>query len=288
MAINQYHLHKDDDTKLHFQLKDAQSHIKNNVEHVYKPHRHTYYQMIWFKAAGQHYVDYELYHHPANSLFLLNKGQVHYFCDNARNEGQLLHFDEIFLLKGDQSYNNRIQYELFSEQAEPFLILNQESIEILEKITPLLQKEISTKKYGYREIIFNLLQIIVVQIERQKKIDFGSKKISNESLDIAMNFKTLVLKNIDRFISIEDYAKQMNVSSKKLTSVCKKYLESTPVNVIAQLKILEAKRRLSNSKTSIKEIAYDLGFDQATYFTKYFKKHTTITPKEFIGKWKNI
>ncbi len=287
MDISQYHLHKGDDSKLHFQIKDANIHLAKNPQHVYKPHRHTYYQMIWFKEAGQHYVDYILHHHPANSLFLLNKGQIHYFCDHASNVGQLYHFDEIFLLKGDQSYNNRIQYELFSERNQPYLVLNKESIKILQQITPLLVEEINQMKYGYRDQIFNLLQIIIVTIERQKKSDGNHFKASNENLDIAMDFKNLINQNVGSFLSVQEYAKMMHVSAKKLTAVCRSYLDTTPANVIAQLKILEAKRMLSNSNTSIKEVAYDLGFDQATYFTKYFKKHTNITPKEFVSQWQS-
>jgi AraC family transcriptional regulator, transcriptional activator of pobA len=61
----------------------------------------------------------------------------------------------------------------------------------------------------------------------------------------------------------------------------KQYLGDTPADVIQSMKILEAKRRLANKKFSIQEIAYDLGFDQPTYFTKYFKKAAGITPKEF-------
>ena len=61
----------------------------------------------------------------------------------------------------------------------------------------------------------------------------------------------------------------------------KQYLGDTPANIIQSVKILEAKRKLANKELSIQEIAFDLGFDQPTYFTKYFKKATGTTPKEF-------
>ncbi|WP_435264331.1 helix-turn-helix domain-containing protein [Tenacibaculum sp. nBUS_03] len=71
------------------------------------------------------------------------------------------------------------------------------------------------------------------------------------------------------------------MSSKKLTTLTKQHTGLTPANLIKDIKILEAKRMLSNQDVSIKEVAYSLGFDQPTYFTKYFKKETQLTPKEF-------
>ena len=64
-------------------------------------------------------------------------------------------------------------------------------------------------------------------------------------------------------------------------SLLRDILLDTPANIIKGCKLLEAKRMLSNQNISIKEVAYALGFDDPTYFTKYFKKGTTYTPKEF-------
>ncbi len=279
--INQYHLHKDEDSKLHFEIKDARTHIVKHFQHVYKSHRHTFYQIIWFIESGYHYVDYQLHKHPANSVFLLNKGQVHHFCDRSVNNATLFHFDEIFLLRGNESINNRIQYTLFSEIGVPFLILDGDTISILETITPLLQAEIKERKYGYREIIFSLLQTIILKIERLKNSSAKQVEKLDGDLDIAMQFKRLIEKNMDEFLSLQQYANLLNVNTKKLSSASKKYLFTTPSQAISERKILEAKRMLSNYNISIKEVAFALGFDQATYFTKYFKKHTNLTPKEF-------
>jgi len=77
----------------------------------------------------------------------------------------------------------------------------------------------------------------------------------------------------------------LGTNGKTLTAACKQFLLNTPANIIKESKLLEAKRMMSNQKTSIKEIAYYLGFDDPTYFTKYFKKGTGFTPKEFKKKY---
>lgn len=66
--IKKYHLHKDDYSKLHFEIREASAYCEKNVAHCFKAHQHTFYQLIWFEQEGQHFVDYELIEHPANTL----------------------------------------------------------------------------------------------------------------------------------------------------------------------------------------------------------------------------
>jgi AraC family transcriptional activator of pobA len=99
--IKKYHLHKDDYLKLHFEINETMPYCQKNAAHCYKAHLHSFYQLIWFEEAGQHYVYYEVIEHPENALFFLNKRQVHYFCTDSKNEGTLFHFDEIFLDQQD-------------------------------------------------------------------------------------------------------------------------------------------------------------------------------------------
>lgn len=281
--IKQYHLHKDDYSKLHFDLHEAYPYCQKNVAHCYKAHQHSFYQFIWFFKPGRHFVDYELIEHPANALFFLNKKQIHYFCDQSPNEGYLFHFDEVFLHKQDSNAENWIQYQLFNELGTPFVLLPAKQIVDFNYFTQSLQNEIEQKAYNYRAQIFHLFQTLLLKVERLKQEqenDFVEK--IDQHFILAMNFKRQVEANIQSFLSVEQYSQLLGVSSKKLTALSKQFLKDTPANIVHQRKILEAKRLLSNQKISIKEIAYSLGFDQPTYFTKYFKKHTGLTPKQFI------
>lgn len=280
--IRKYHLHKDDYSKLHFEINDATPYCRKNAAHCYKAHLHSFYQLIWFEEAGHHYVDYETIEHPANSLFFLNKKQVHYFCNHSKNVGTLFHFDEIFLYQQDNNADNWLQYELFNEIGRPYVVLSEEKINDFKYFIKKIQKEIQERPHNYRKQIFYLFQNILIQVERLKQKQGEGIDKMDRNFTLAIDFKKLIEENINDFLSVEDYSQELGMSSKKLTSLSKQYLKDTPSNIIHQRKILEAKRRLSNMKISIKEIAYSLGFEQPTYFTKYFKKHTKITPKEFI------
>ena len=80
---------------------------------------------------------------------------------------------------------------------------------------------------------------------------------------------------------MKDYAEMMLISTKLLNQVVKAFTLNTVKTFIDDYIILEAKRSISISDLSLKEIAFSLGFDEATNFTKFFKKKVGISPKEF-------
>lgn len=280
--LKQYHLHKDDYSQLHFEIQDAAPYCVKNAKHCFKAHRHSFYQLLWFKEQGTHYVDYEVVEHPANSLFFLNKGQVHYFCPQSSNQGRLFHFNDFFLQKHLAGQEDWMQYKLFNEIGSPYVVLPEKDLKELQMISELLEVELNNRDYNFRSQAFHLFQTLLLKVERLKRgqDDLGQK--TDHTFFQAMAFKKLIEQHLEEALSISEYAGLLNMSTKKLTAISKQYLHKTPSVIIHERKILEAKRLLSNMKTSIKEVGFSLGFDQATYFTKYFKKHTGLTPKEFV------
>lgn len=279
--IKEYHLHKDDYSKLHFEVKDAKTYFEKNFNHAVKAHRHSFYQILWFKSAGQHYIDYEIIDHPENTIFFLKKGQIHYFCPNSLNEGYLFHFNDFFINKYNSDTENRLNYTLFTEIGNAFIHPSVSDMLKFETLTGLILDETEKREDKYMEQSYFLFQAILTLIERIKQQQNNIPLTANPDYDIALKFRGLIEEHIHYFHNIDYFSEALHISSKKLTAITKKYLNDTPAMVIQSRKILEAKRLLSNHKLSIQEVAYDLGFDQATYFTKYFKKHTGSTPKEF-------
>lgn len=280
--LRKYHLHKDDYANIHFEIKAAKPYCELNAKHCFKAHQHSFYQLIWFQEAGQHYVDYEILSHPANSLFFLNRGQIHYFCPEAQNEGTLFHFDDFFLRQSDPEKDRWIQYKLFNEIGKPYVVLSDKDAADFSYLTHSLQDELEHRPYNYQRQLYYQFQTLLLKIERLKQSQQGTSEKLDHNFILAMRFKQLVEDHLDAFLSVQTYSEKLGISSKKLTAISAQYLHHTPSKLIHRRKILEAKRLLSNLKLSIKEVGYTLGFDQPTYFTKYFKKHTGITPKAFI------
>ncbi len=279
--IQKYHLHKEDYSKLHFELMDCRPYFEKNRLPSTKAHRHSFYQLIWFKEAGRHFVDYHIIDHPANTVFFINQNQIHYFCPDAPNEGYLIHFNKIFIDQFNPDLMKRFAYSIFNEIGGTFIILGEQDIATFENQTASIQYEIEKKEDNHKEMIFSFFQVILFQVERLKKQQSRFDVSTQKEYQVALSFRNLIYDNIDKFLSLEEYRSLLNISGKKLTEISRQYLGDTPANVIRELKILEAKRMLANQNVNIQEVVYRIGFDQPTYFTKYFKKATGMTPKEF-------
>ncbi|WP_299215640.1 AraC family transcriptional regulator [uncultured Aquimarina sp.] len=280
-TIKRYDLHKDDYSKLHFEVNDALSYFEKNKQHASVPHRHSFYQIIWFKKAGRHFVDYDTIDHDANTIFFINRNQIHYFCIDAPNEGYLFHFNDYFINKSKAGLMDRFSLSIFNEIGSNCLKLSDSDTKKVGLLASYIESEIHSKDSYYKEQVYHYFQNILFQIERLRKLDGSIDVETNPEHKLAADFKKLVFEEIESFHSIDYFASTLGTNSKTLTEVSKAILLDTPANIIKQSKLLEAKRMLSNRSSAIKEIAYGLGFEDPTYFTKYFKKGTGYTPKQF-------
>ena len=282
--IKKYDLHKNDYSKLHFEINNAKEYVDKFIDHATRPHRHSFYQVIWFRNSGNHYIDYEVVNHTENTLLFINKNQVHHFCKNSSNEGVLFHFNEDFINTHELSMMERFLTTIFNDIGTNYYQMSKSNVQKLGTISTYIFDEIALNKKNYSDLVYHYFITILLDIERVKLQDHKFIKPKDNSLSLAITFKKIIQEKLEAFLSIQEYASLLNTNTSKLNSACKTHLLDTPANLIKANKIIEAKRMLSNQKTTIKEIAYALGFEEASYFTKYFKKETGLKPKEFQQK----
>ncbi len=278
--IHEYHLHKNVFSKIHLEVKELEPYLKKSWEKAIQAHRHSFYQIIWFREKGRHYVDYQVIDHPANTIFFLNRGQIHYFCPNAPNNGIAIHFNEQFLARfGGHDYVADIN-NLFNEIGDPFIRFERRDLTKFEHLLVQIQEELQEEGPLYAQQSYFLLRALMNLIVRNRETG-RSDPINTKDYELAHKFRQLIEQHMDEPHSIGFFSEKLFITEKQLTRITKTEFNDTPASIIQKRKILEAKRRLANRKISIKEIAYGLGFEQPSNFTKYFKKHTGILPKEF-------
>ena len=101
---------------------------------------------------------------------------------------------------------------------------------------------------------------------------------------LSQEFLKLVMKHYTIHHGTSFYADELGLSLPHFCSTIKKAAGNTPLEVIASVILMEAKSRLKSTDEPVKNIALSLGFNNISFFNKFFKQHTGITPQEYRGR----
>jgi AraC-like DNA-binding protein len=287
-VINEYHLNRHEPDKPQFALHDLYEYLKTNQCQAIKPHIHSFYQVIWFKKGiGKHSVDFKEYDVFDNAIFFVAPNQVHYFDENTDYEGVLIHFNEIFLVQNQSQMEFFLNHNLFNNPyQQPSCCIGTGIDDILDKYVSQMKQELENENsFGKELILKNYLQSFLIQIQRRKnefeKSADPSFPMMDEKRMQLVRFTTLIDENYKKGYSVAEYARLLHISSRSLSDLTQQQLNKTPSQMIQERIILEAQRLLLYSNLNINQVGYRLGFDDASYFVKYFKKYTGVSPSEF-------
>jgi AraC-like DNA-binding protein len=163
------------------------------------------------------------------------------------------------------------------------MILSKPTSDLLNALISQISNELNKENtFGHRELLRHFLKSFLIQIERQKRENQdASLVITNEKHILFLRFSELIELNYKKGFSVSEYAALLNISSKTLTELTNKIVFKTPSILIHERVILEAQRLLTHSSLNVNQIGYQLGFDDPSYFVKYFKKYTKKTPSDF-------
>lgn len=270
----------EDDTSLKFTLKRWKK-IMQRTEGAL-PHRHNYYQVIIvFKGGGQHEIDFKSYKMQSCSLHFIAPDLVHVVNRLPASDGCSMSFSDDYLLgPGNSSFQAK---ELPFFRAANFPVLNLTAAEF--KAFGLLLKEMEEElalANRLKDVVLRpLLQIFLARAQRIYERQSEGGVINLPKNKFVSEFETLVESNFLKHLRAGDYAKQLNVSPNHLNDLCKQYFSKTTEQVIHNRLMLEIKRLLVYSDKTVKEICYELNFEDPAYFNRFFKKHTDTTPAEY-------
>jgi AraC-like DNA-binding protein len=280
--IEQYHLHKAHPEKLQFEVYNLNAYRKKSKDRAALTHSHSYYQIIWFfEAGGIHTVDFNCFEVKENTVLFVNKDQVHAFDDNLEIKGWLIHFNESFFMHSDVDIF--LKYNLFNSTKNPCYSIDKKTSTIGLSYVNLIREEHSKpNRFGSEDVIRYLLKSFLINLERIHRKDTDKTiELTNQYEFQFYKFKDLLEENFTKNVSIQEYAEALYISSKTLGTITKSIAGKRPSQMIAERIILEAKRLLKFTSLQISEIAFRLGFDDASYFVKYFKRYMNISPSSY-------
>lgn len=261
-------------------LKDLYEKHKNLLT---SPHRTDFFHVLWFQEGHPtHFVDFEPVGLQPDTVLFLNKNMVHSFDNKANFDGMAILFTDSFFCKTDFDSKFLGSSILFNDLYAVSKIRLKNPAPLFSGLVELMITELENEKDAHQpEILKNLLHNFLLLSERERrKQDFTEVKKSVD-LDYTMLFKDLLEHNYRRWKQVGIYAKKMHVTAKRLNHATSKILGKSPKQIIDERVMLEAKRLLAYTNESVKEIGFDLGFDEPTNFIKFFRKHSQSTPVEF-------
>jgi AraC family 4-hydroxyphenylacetate 3-monooxygenase operon regulatory protein len=168
----------------------------------------------------------------------------------------------------------------FGSNQTPIILLNQHEFEILSYLISVLKEEFDIIDGNREEMLRILLKRFIIRCTRLAKQQLFKGDISFNEVDIVRLFNVLVEENYKKLKKVSDYASLMNKSPKTISNIFN-HSELSPLQIIHQRVIIEAKRLFNYTSKSAKEIGQELGFDDAAQFSKFFKNVTGKSISEY-------
>ncbi|MBL7888028.1 MAG: helix-turn-helix domain-containing protein [Bacteroidia bacterium] len=245
-------------------------------------HRHNCYQIFLFKkGGGEHMIDFNYYPIEDNSLHFVSEGQVHAFNSTEETDGYVILFTkEIVILNSANKFIFN-DFPVFNKNAAPVLSLDKVMYSLIENVILMMMQEYAKQNVYKENILGSYISILLMQTKTVITETAAYKSADNTSQELLQRFNGLVEENFVKYHKVNTYADLLNVTPNHLSEIIKKVTGKTAGDIIHERLILEAKRRLLHSSISAKELAFELNFNDPSYFSRFFKAKTGLSPEAF-------
>jgi AraC-like DNA-binding protein len=246
------------------------------------PHRHSFYEILYVKEGkGTHVIDFEPYQIQPLSLYFISPGQVHFWQQEKLINGRIILFtgDFLYLTPPNRSVLSELEF-FHSLERHPHLLIKKDQIPVILQLLKNLEIEYQSTGTGKASVLRAYLHILLIYIQRFYE-EVHRHNVSINASALARRFKRLVSENCIGLRSVETYAVRIGVSAGHLRDTVKAATGMTPGRIIRQTVALEAKRLLIHTDLTVAEIAYSLSFEDPSYFGRFFKRETSLSPRLF-------
>jgi AraC-like DNA-binding protein len=241
------------------------------------PHRHNYYTIIWsFTARGKHIIDFKEYDILPDHIFFVSPWQVHQVITEPRPTGVVILFTPEFLQKNSIKEDFISNLRLFRGSDDtPPLPIHAEMSNRLKEFSEGMRLAFESDEEMRYDTIGAYLKLFLITCNGHCSLHPQTNPQNLEvGRSLIRNFKTLVEEHFNEWHQVQEYASELNVSPNYLNEVIKAGINVSAKDFIQQRVTLEAKRMVAFTSKSAKEIGFELGFEDPSHFSKFFKSHT--------------
>ncbi|MGF1722987.1 AraC family transcriptional regulator [Vibrio kyushuensis] len=241
------------------------------------PHRLNFNALIYISAGeGVHCVDNKTYKLTSGSIVAISQNQIHYFSTELSLEGYVITFENHFLLTGLNDPHHEVMSIAMLEVNH--LLSTDRVIGLF--FAQLHEEYNATDCILKVEVIRHLVRLILLK-SIVPHFNVTHQNMQNSPSDDFLRLKNYIDTHFECRPSKAQVAKGLGKSVKQLDKLATESAHCTVKELVDTRVIVEAKRLLAFSQFSISEIATQLGFNEPTNMTKFFKRHTEMSPKDY-------
>lgn len=248
------------------------------------PHRHNYYTVIWsFTATGRHIIDFKEYPIKPHQIFFVNPSQVHQIISDPNPTGYVILFTPEFLEKNSIRPDFISNLKLFQSRDESAALpISLKMREKLKLFADQMLAAFNSNDALSMDIAGAYLKLFLIECNGHCSL---SRNTNTQSIEVGKtlvkSFKEIVEKKYTQWHQVKDYADALNVTPNYLNEVIKTAINVSAKEFIQNRIVVEAKRMILFTGKSSKEIGYEMGFEDPSHFSKFFKNQSGQTLHEF-------
>jgi len=226
-------------------------------------------------------IDFTTYHIKSPALVFVSENQLLNISQSTSAlSGRAVCFsNDFFCIKLNRS-ETFCDAVIFNTTKPPYILLDSKELHKIDYLVTAMSNEMEEANEFQEEIIISQLKTLLLFASKIKLKQFGDVNLAMMS-PIVTDFQNLLDIQYTKEHGAQFYSDSLNISLKGLTKAVKKELGRTVSDLIKEKLIIEAKRELYSKELTVKEVAYQLGFEDPAYFSRFFKKETTHSPKEY-------
>ena len=248
--------------------------------------RLNYYSLIWVKNGnGNIKVDFSNYTFKENTLFSFSPYQPFLLNVETEISGLVINFHPDFFCIHKHHKEVACNGVLFNNiYNPPFVQVDEKAKTNFEMIIDQFKAEIQKPDLAQYELLISYLKIFLISASRLKTAQqIEARRVTEENKEpfILQNLKNYIETHYKTKHTASDYADMLSITPKALTTLTKTHFNKTLTDLISERIIIEAKRELYLTNKTVKEIAYELGYNDEYYFSRFFKKNADVSPQHY-------
>jgi AraC family transcriptional activator of pobA len=241
------------------------------------PHRKDYYMFVFVEeGSSRHWVDFAPYTIKPGHFYFTVPQQVHLKEDTQPMKGLITFFTEEFMLLEENRMLRRLPVILNPAGAHE-LVLSPDDKAFIEDVMRKMLGEYNNAGDWHNQMLTSWLRVLVIYLSRLYTEQFGENKTTQNHC-LLKNYQELISEHHAELHDVAAYASLLNLTPGYLNDVVKQQSGKKAISHIHNRLVVEAKRRLLHTELSVKQIADELGFEDAAYFNRFFKRLTDSTP----------